>query len=73
MILEYGWRTSFAVMGLMVCVVGIPAALLLRNPPCDTVYLPNGITHETRINNGSITKSQGDWSITEAIKTSSLL
>ncbi|MEA3342017.1 MAG: MFS transporter, partial [Chloroflexota bacterium] len=71
MILEYGWRTSFAVMGIMVCVVGIPAALLLRNPPCNMVYLSNGKAHESWINNGSMTKSQGDWSITEAIKTSS--
>jgi len=70
-ILEYGWRTSFAVIGIMVFAVGIPAALLLRNPPCDMVYLSNSKAHEARINNGSMTKSQGDWSITEAIRTSS--
>ena len=71
MITEYGWRTSFAVMGIMVCTVGIPAALSLRNPPCNMVYLPNGKAHEARINNGRMTKSQGDWSVTDAIKTSS--
>jgi len=67
----FGWRASFAIMGMMVCVVGIPAALFLRNPPRNMVYLPNGKTHGDRINNGSITRPQGDWSVTEAIRTSS--
>ena len=71
MITEYGWRTSFAVMGIMVCAVGIPAALFLRNPPCDMVYLNNGKAHEARVNSAGMTKPQGDWSVTEAIKTSS--
>ena len=70
-ITEFGWRATFTIMGMMVCVVGIPAALFLRNPPRNMVYLPNGKTHGDRINNGSMTKPQGDWSVTEAIKTSS--
>jgi len=70
-ILEYGWRTSFAVMGIMVFAVGIPAALLLRNPSRNMVYLPNCKAHGARINNESIKKSHDDWSITEAIRTSS--
>jgi len=71
MITEFGWRASFAIMGIMVCVVGIPAALFLRNPSRNMVYLPNGKAHGARINSAGMTKPQDDWSVTEAIKTSS--
>jgi len=71
MITEFGWRTSFAIVGLMVCVVGIPAALFLKDPLRNMVYPPNGKAHEARIKSGGMTRPQGDWSMTEAIKTSS--
>ncbi len=71
MITEFGWRASFAGMGIMICVVGIPAALFLRNPPRHMVHPPNGKSHGAGIKSGGITKPQDDWSMTEAIKTSS--
>ncbi len=70
-IMEFGWRASFAIMGVMVCVVGIPSALLLKNSTRYMVYPPNGKDHGNRTKSGGITESQGNWSVTDAIKTSS--
>jgi len=36
LISTYGWRISFVVMGVMICLIGIPAALLLKHPPTNS-------------------------------------
>ncbi|MCD6295124.1 MAG: MFS transporter [Deltaproteobacteria bacterium] len=71
MITEFGWRTTFAIVGMMVCVVGIPAALLLRNSLHNTVYPTRGKVRGDKTKSDGIAKFQSNWSVTGAIKTSS--
>ncbi len=61
LITEYGWRDSFVVMGAITCVVGIPAALLLKNPP---------VGNATQIEENLTAEFQGNWSIGKVLKTS---
>lgn len=60
-ITEFGWRDSVAIMAAITCALGIPAAFLMKNPP-NEISQPNNLT---------TTSNQIDWSVKEAIKTSS--
>ncbi len=33
LISSYGWRTAFVIMGIIIGIIGLPAALLLKHPP----------------------------------------
>ncbi len=52
----FGWRTSFVITGAMIGCLGIPAALLLKNPP-DNIDRPRD------------TEFHDDWSAREAVRT----
>ncbi len=61
MITESGWRDAFVFIGVITCVVGVPAALMLKNPP-DTVV---------NANDGNVAEFQDNWPVRKALKTSS--
>ena len=42
LILEYGWRTSYLILGILVWVIAIPCSLLLQRTPHDKGLLPYG-------------------------------
>jgi sugar phosphate permease len=42
LIAHYGWRMSFAILGIATCVILLPASLLLRHKPEEYGYLPDG-------------------------------
>ncbi|MBT4512741.1 MAG: MFS transporter [Chloroflexi bacterium] len=60
-ITEFGWRDSVAIMAVIICVLGIPAAFLMRNPPNEI----------SQMNNMNAKGTQSDWSVKEAIQTPS--
>jgi len=60
LIIEFGWRDSFVIMGMMTCILGLPAALLLKNPP-----------HTSNTVNENVPEPEPDWSVQQAIRTSS--
>ncbi len=57
----FDWRDVFVILGVITCVFGVPAALMLRNPP-------DGSLNANVENSG---ESQGDWPVGKAIRTSS--
>jgi predicted MFS family arabinose efflux permease len=67
MIAESGWRASFVYLGLMNCLLGIPAACLLRPPPYTANALPKAENAEPT--GDPMATSQNDWHLFEAFKT----
>ncbi len=59
LITESGWRDAFIFMGVITCIVGIPAALLLKNPP------------DNETNEVNDAEFQDNWPVRKAIGTSS--
>lgn len=60
-ITEFGWRDSFVIVGVATIIIGVPAALLLRNPPD---------IDENQLNN-SYNDDQANWKIRKVLKTPS--
>ncbi len=58
----YGWRNSFFIMGLIVLVIGFPAAMFLRRPP---------MKPEPESNIKENLNQDHDYSVMEAIRTPS--
>jgi MFS family permease len=42
LIVQYGWRSAAVIMGLVMLLLGLPAALLLRSTPEEKGFLPDG-------------------------------
>jgi MFS family permease len=42
MIAAFGWRTTFIILGIGMWILGVPAALVMRNKPEDYGYSPDG-------------------------------
>ncbi len=45
-IVEYGWRSSTAIVGLIMLIVGLPLSMVMRHRPEQYGYLPDGATKE---------------------------
>ena len=43
LIIEFGWRTTAVIAGSSLLILGLPAALLLKNSPEEEGLLPDGI------------------------------
>ena len=49
LISSYGWRISFAVMGVIIGLIGIPSALFLKHPPANPVAHNKPSSHIAKI------------------------
>lgn len=65
----FGWRTSFIIVGIMVCLIGVPAALLLRQPPSGMGRPTDSESDITAKKSGPTTISQEEWTVREAVTT----
>ena len=66
LISNYGWRTSYAVIGLMVLVVVIAAAQFLKRAPSQIQQLPYG---QSEVQKESTSLEAGGLTLQEAIRT----
>ena len=66
LISSYGWRTSYAVMGLIVLVITISAAQFLRRDPTQMRLLPYG---QSEVGGGSSNVEVSGFSLQEAMHT----
>ena len=57
LITEFGWRDSFVITGIMTCVFGLPAAMLLKNPPLTT-----------NKDSENAIEPESDWSTRQAVR-----
>ncbi|MDY7035270.1 MAG: MFS transporter [Thermodesulfobacteriota bacterium] len=64
-----GWRSSFIIVGAMIILVGLPSALLLKDPPDNADFQPNGEFEEEKKSNESMDEYQIHFSLREAIRT----
>ena len=75
MIREYGWRTSWIILGLMVwSILLLPSILLVRRSPEEIGLLPDGTTSDYQLadRDQKSLKSEVNFSMTEALKTKAL-
>jgi len=66
LISNYGWRTSYAVIGFMVLAVIISAAQFLRRNPGQTQHLLHG---QNKVQEESLNLEVGGFSLQEAMRT----
>lgn len=78
MIAQFGWRTSYIILGLILIVIAMPLAYaFLRRRPEDFDLLPDGDIAQTLPGSGETTKvasslgpvSEENWTFAEAIRT----
>ncbi len=77
---EFGWRTAWVVLGLVMIVTIAPiSALFMRRQPEDIGLLPDGAKVESTGNNGTGPPNQADrvddeypWTVRQAIRTRAL-
>jgi MFS family permease len=68
-ITQYGWRTSFAIVGIAVFCLIVPAALLLRKEPADLGLRPLGEEAATPGTESASRTKGRDYTVAEALKT----
>jgi len=71
---ENGWRTTYIVLAIIVCLIVVPSAMLSRHSPHDKGLLPDGITSSNNADKksdmaGTTIDSNLEWSVSEVIKT----
>ena len=66
LIYDYGWRTSYVVMGGVVLVFFVLTAQFLRRDPSQKGLLPDGVEE---VNAGNLNSVEGGFSLQEAIHT----
>ena len=73
---NYGWRTSFVVIGILCLIAFSIGSLLVRKSPGDKGFLPYGVTRsgdrEVYVGRDPATSSTRDYSLREAMKTRDL-
>lgn len=77
MIENFGWRTAFVVMGIMIWCIAIPLAFVIRERPEQMGLQPDGdqaeaagTTGKKRNNNNGLAEGEPDYTLREALKSS---
>lgn len=76
-IAEYGWRSGWVMLAVVVFFLMVPASLLMRRSPEDDGLLPDGMTEEESIAYSASRRrasavSEVQWTRREAVHTSSI-
>ena len=70
---EWGWRTSWAILGVFVLIIGvIPPLLLMIRRPEDVGLLPDGAEKPSNTEKGQVSNTldlTNDFTLSEALKT----
>ena len=74
---SYGWRMTWTLLGFMVWLLVLPAALLMRRAPEDAGLLPDGMSEEeARVYSATHKRasaiSEVQWTRAEAVRTGAL-
>jgi MFS family permease len=64
LIAHWGWRMSFAILGVATCLILLPASLLLRHKPEQYGYLPDGEISDPLETTRSETEAMGSGEVT---------